>query len=165
MFGNLKIGTKFIGFTVLVVVISVSVTTFATLYYMKSDLTVQAQTSLDARLALFWDYLRAKGGSETDSFRIEDEKLMIGSYTVNGNYELVDKIKSEVEHAGQSMKRATDKVESGVKLSCEAGSALEKVIHATSGLQEMVQQIASASVALHGMSTTLQALAGRFRLE
>jgi hypothetical protein len=33
MFSNLKIGTKFIGFTVLVVVISVSVTFFATLYY------------------------------------------------------------------------------------------------------------------------------------
>jgi methyl-accepting chemotaxis protein len=93
MFSNLKISTKFIGFTVLVVVISVSVTTFATLYYMKGDLTMQAQTALEARLGLFWDYLRAKGGSETDSFRIEDEKLMIGSYVMNGNYEVVDKIK------------------------------------------------------------------------
>jgi len=93
MLNNLKIGTKLIGFTALAVAISVSVTTFATLYYLKSDLAVQAEASLDSRLALFWTYLRAKGGSETNSFRIEDEKLIIGSYVANGNYELVDKIK------------------------------------------------------------------------
>jgi methyl-accepting chemotaxis protein len=40
---------------------------------------------------------------------------------------------------------ATDKVESGVRLSGEADKALKDIIHATSGLQEMVRQIASAT--------------------
>lgn len=89
MFKDLKISTKFIWFTALIVTLSVSITTFAALSCMRRDLTAQANKNLDSRLALLWDYLRAKG----DSFRIEDEKLVAGSYVANGDCELVDKIK------------------------------------------------------------------------
>jgi methyl-accepting chemotaxis protein len=93
MFNRLRIRTKLILFTSLVVVVSVSVTTFTALYFMKSDLTDQAARNLDARLALLADCLRVKSGSATEPFRIENDKLMIGSYAVNGNHEVVDKIK------------------------------------------------------------------------
>ncbi len=93
MFAHLKIGTKLACFTALVVVVSVSVTTFATLSLLRSDLEKQAASALESRLNLFRDCLQVKGNSATDAFRIEDGKLMIGSYAANGNYEIVDKIK------------------------------------------------------------------------
>ncbi len=93
MFANWKISTRFILFTALVVIASVSISTFAALSCMRSDLTKQAGTSLESRLSVFWDFLRAKSNGDS-SFRIEDDKLMVGSYVANHNYEIVDRIKS-----------------------------------------------------------------------
>jgi hypothetical protein len=93
MFADMKISTKLIWFTALVVVVSVSVTTFAALFYMRNDLTQQAGTALGCRLNVFRDLLRSKGGADNDFFRIDDDRLMIGSYAANGDHEVVDRIK------------------------------------------------------------------------
>jgi len=45
--------------------------------------------ALQSALNLFWELSRAKGGG----FRVQDGKLLIGDYPVNGNNELPDKVR------------------------------------------------------------------------
>ncbi len=71
-------------FTVAVVVASLY-----TLNHIYSEAREQAGQDLERRIKTFWELLRTKG----DTFAVRNGTLMIGSYTVNGNPELPDKIR------------------------------------------------------------------------
>jgi len=48
-----------------------------------------AYENQETRIRVFWTLLKQKG----EGFTIQDSKLMIGSYVINGNYELPDEVK------------------------------------------------------------------------
>jgi methyl-accepting chemotaxis protein len=72
---------------VIAVVASIAITAFAVLNLMRGELTDQAQAYQDVKLRMLHELLHAKGEP-----KIVDGKLAFGSYVVNGNYEVVDKL-------------------------------------------------------------------------
>lgn len=71
------------------VVVSITITTVAVLVLMRGELTRQAQVYQDAKMRVLHELLHAKGEP-----KVVDGKLQFGSYVVNGNYEIVDKLAS-----------------------------------------------------------------------
>jgi methyl-accepting chemotaxis protein len=71
------------------VVASIAVTTLATLSLVRSELTEQARSYQEAKIRLLHELLEQKGPP-----KLVDGKLLFGSYIVNGNYEVVDKLKA-----------------------------------------------------------------------
>lgn len=69
--------------------VAVIVASLYTLHHIDSEAREQANQDLERRIKTFWELALTKG----DSFAIRNGKLMIGSYTVNGNHELPDKIR------------------------------------------------------------------------
>ena len=61
-----------------------------TFNHVRDEAYHQAGLSLEQQIKTFWELVYAKG----DQFRVQNNKLLIGSYEVNGNYELPDKIKA-----------------------------------------------------------------------
>lgn len=104
MLKNASIKTKFGVFSALVVIISVVVTASVCLWQIRADLVQQANITLGTRLQSFQELLLAKELSmrntsatpteKSGEFRIEGDKLMLGAYTINDNFEIVDKIKT-----------------------------------------------------------------------
>lgn len=107
---NLKIGTKFVLFISFVIILSVTITAFISLWEIRNDLVKQANVTLDSRLNVFWELLLSKSppasteGSpsatsleerrKNANFHIADGKLMIGDHVLNDDTVLVDKIKT-----------------------------------------------------------------------
>ncbi len=104
MLKNASIRTKFGFFSAIVVIISVVVTATVCLWQIRADLVEQANVTLGTRLQSFQELLLAKElamrntsatpAEKTGEFRIEGDRLMLGSYTINDNFEIVDKIKT-----------------------------------------------------------------------
>jgi len=100
---SLKIGTKFMLFISGVIAVAVVITASACLWEMRNDLIRQANRTMDSRLNVFWELLNAKSQSSMEAaqsgqkqkvpFTIEDDRLVVGAYGLNGDTVLVDKIK------------------------------------------------------------------------
>ena len=90
----------------------------------------------------------ARAGDAGRGFAVvADEVKKLAERTSQSTEEIGDmvaSIKSGVERAVQAMGDATQKVEVGVKLSSDAGTALREIVGSASNLQSMVQQIAAA---------------------
>jgi methyl-accepting chemotaxis protein len=101
----------------------------------------------------------ARAGEQGRGFAVvADEVRKLAERTASATTEIgamITAIQDEVHDAAESMKRATEKVESGVRLSQEADGALKNIIHAAADLQEMVQQIASATTEMAATSETM----------
>jgi methyl-accepting chemotaxis protein len=80
---------KFTLFTASTIILSVGITTLFTLYSMNKEFDRQAVKSLAGRINTLRELLAARGSG----FSVQDGKLMAGSYVINGNYEIPDKIK------------------------------------------------------------------------
>ncbi|MBI5575309.1 MAG: methyl-accepting chemotaxis protein [Deltaproteobacteria bacterium] len=88
-FSDRQIGFKVTAVNVVLIVAAVGILTGICLVQFRQEMTRQANVQLDRRIKTFWVVLKDKG---TD-FRVENGKLMAGSYVCNGNYELPDKVK------------------------------------------------------------------------
>lgn len=73
----------------LIVTLAVLFSTLMFLAQMRSEVLQRVRIEQDQALRTFWQLLLDKG----NDFRIVDGKLLAGSYVVNGNYELPDKVK------------------------------------------------------------------------
>jgi len=76
-------------FGVLLLGICVTVLTRSLLYANAAD---AAQERVDANIRVAWDALKAKG----TTFTVADGKMMAGDHVLNGNFEVVDKVKTLV---------------------------------------------------------------------
>lgn len=85
----MKLTTKFILMNVIVVVLAIAVTTCFTFARINAEVVSQASTSQERILKTFWELLKEKG----HDFQIVNDKLLVGRYVVNNNYELPDRIK------------------------------------------------------------------------
>ncbi|WP_156612411.1 methyl-accepting chemotaxis protein [Paramagnetospirillum marisnigri] len=74
---------------VVVLGISVTLLAWALLYAAAAD---AARERVDTNIKVAWDALKAKG----TAFSIGDGKLMAGEHALNGNFEVVDKVKALV---------------------------------------------------------------------
>ena len=88
-FRTIKISTKIMVFTALILTVSIAATTFSCLSIFHTELTKQANDSQNIRMKQFWELLRSKG----KEFRSQDNTLMVGNYVFNDNFELPDKLK------------------------------------------------------------------------
>jgi len=85
----MKIRTKFVLVTVVVMALAISVITAICLWEFNSELVRRAGVNQDSRLKTFW-YLLSQKGSE---FKVANGKLMIGDFVVNGDSSLPDRVK------------------------------------------------------------------------
>ncbi|KAF0219237.1 MAG: methyl-accepting chemotaxis [Geobacteraceae bacterium] len=86
---QMKIRTKIMLFTALILTVSVTAITFLCLSVFRSELTRQANASQESRMKQFWELL----GDNGKEFKIVDNKLLVGDYVINGNFELPDQLK------------------------------------------------------------------------
>ncbi|ACD93885.1 methyl-accepting chemotaxis protein [Trichlorobacter lovleyi] len=85
----MRVKTKFIAVNCLIVTVALILSTVAGLYKFKQEMYRQAQVSQESRIKTFWELLRARG----NEFSVVDNKLLAGSYALNNNEELPDKLK------------------------------------------------------------------------
>ncbi len=71
--------------------------------------------------------------------------------------EMIGAIQSETSRAVSAMAESQTRVEKGVALSSDAGSALRKILDSVQGLQSMVQHIASATEEMSTVSESISA--------
>lgn len=74
--------------TIIAFLSAVIIVLYFTRNHVRQDAYLRANISLERQMKTFWELSRSKGRQ----FSLHDGKLMIGSYTVNGNYELPDKV-------------------------------------------------------------------------
>ncbi|MBA4418185.1 MAG: methyl-accepting chemotaxis protein [Syntrophus sp. (in: bacteria)] len=89
----------------IVVIACIVITACACLYEVRTDMIKQANNTLDIRLRVLWELLLAKDGGlskqnspiservKDANIRIEDGKLLVGSYALNDDTAIVDKAK------------------------------------------------------------------------
>jgi methyl-accepting chemotaxis protein len=103
----------------------------------------------------------ARAGEQGRGFAVvADEVRKLAERTARATSEIsgmIRGIQDEVGNAVVSMETANEKVERGLKLSADAGIQLQKIVESVSGLQSMVQQIASAT---EEMSSTSEGISG-----
>jgi methyl-accepting chemotaxis protein len=83
----MKIRTKATLSGVFAVVISIVVLTTAVMFLIRTELVRQAHAYQDTKMRVFHDLLKQRGEP-----KVVDGKLQFGSYVVNGNYDVVDKM-------------------------------------------------------------------------
>ena len=88
MFKDMKIFNKFMIVSSFLILVSVALTATIAFVEIRRDLMRQANAAQESRLKTFWELLKTKG----TVFSIEGDKLMAGTYVVNNNYELPDRI-------------------------------------------------------------------------
>ncbi len=74
------------GSIVTVVAVVVAISYFSS----KAELTRLAQQDQEMRIKTFWSLLEQRGRE----FRLDGDRLLVGDYVINGNYELPDKLKT-----------------------------------------------------------------------
>jgi len=103
----------------------------------------------------------ARAGEQGRGFAVvADEVRKLAERTAKATAEISDMIRSiqsEVDVAVRSMESTNEKVEVGLKYSIEAGDQLGSIVQSVTGLQTMVQQIASAT---EEMSATSEMISG-----
>ena len=91
----------------------------------------------------------ARAGEQGRGFAVvADEVRKLAERTAQATSKIATMIKSvqdEVHNAVEIMGNATSKVDQGVRLSEEAGSALASIVTSVEGLQDIMQHIASAT--------------------
>lgn len=91
----------------------------------------------------------ARAGEQGRGFAVvADEVRKLAERTAQATSEIEDMIKAiqnEVTKAVDIMDNATRKVDTGVRLTAQAGEALKEIVKSSNELQVMVQQIASAT--------------------
>jgi methyl-accepting chemotaxis protein len=85
----MKISTKLTLIYSFSVAAAIALTTVLLLGEIRRETVDQANIAQEGRLKTFWTLLKTKG----DEFRVENDKLYVGEYLINGNFELPDKIK------------------------------------------------------------------------
>lgn len=85
----MKLTTRFVFLNIAIVIATITVTTSFALVRIHKEISRQATVAQESRLKTFWELLRARG----EEFHIVNGKLLAGSYVINGNYELPDRIK------------------------------------------------------------------------
>jgi len=85
----MKIATRFTLLNIVIVMIAISTTTGFALYRINAHIARQATADQEYRLKTFWELLKTKG----NDFRVVDGKLLVGTYLLNDNFEIPDKIK------------------------------------------------------------------------
>ena len=86
----MKLSTRFVLLNIIIVITTISITTGFALFRIHKEINRQANVAQESRLKTFWELLRSKGSD----FSIVNGKLLAGSYVINGNEELPDKIKN-----------------------------------------------------------------------
>jgi methyl-accepting chemotaxis protein len=103
----------------------------------------------------------ARAGEQGRGFAVvADEVRKLAERTAKATSEISDMIHSiqkEVDVAVRSMESTNEKVEVGLQYSVEAGEQLSRIVQSVTGLQSMVQQIASAT---EEMSATSEMISG-----
>jgi methyl-accepting chemotaxis protein len=98
----------------------------------------------------------ARAGEQGRGFAVvADEVRKLAERTAKATTEIGDMIsaiQNETEKAVTAMADGSKRVEAGVALATEAGSALHKIVDSVNGLQSMVQQIASATEEMSAVS-------------
>ena len=91
----------------------------------------------------------ARAGEQGRGFAVvADEVRKLAERTASSTSEIgtmINSVQNEVGKAMEVMANATSKVDQGVRLSEEAGSALTSIVKSVDGLQAIMQQIASAT--------------------
>jgi len=85
---NMSMRAKLVALTVTGVMFVLSITCSICMFAFNKELKRIANKNQETRLNVFWSLVKEKG----DSFEIVDNKLVVGEYTLNGNYELPDKL-------------------------------------------------------------------------
>ena len=88
-FSKMKLRTKFTLMNVSIVFVALASVTVVCLVEFQQEMRRQMTTDQENRLKTFRELLQQKG---TD-LRVADGRLMVGSYLVNNNFELPDKLK------------------------------------------------------------------------
>jgi len=88
-FYKMTIRTRIIILTVAMVVSTIGISTIVSLSSIKKNNLEQADRILGERIATLEHFMKRHG----DEYRIQDGKLMIGDYRIDGNYKYVDTIK------------------------------------------------------------------------
>jgi|WetSurMetagenome_2_1015567.scaffolds.fasta_scaffold00031_75 methyl-accepting chemotaxis protein len=98
----------------------------------------------------------ARAGEQGRGFAVvADEVRKLAERTAKSTAqisEMIGAIQAEIDKAVNSMQGASRRVETGVTLSQEAGTALSAIVHNVNDLQGMVQQIASATEEMSSVS-------------
>lgn len=110
----------------------------------------------------------ARAGEQGRGFAVvADEVRKLAEHTANATSEIsqmIGSIQGEVDSAVESMGRTNDKVNVGLKYSLEAGEQLKAIVESVVALQNLVQQIATAteemSATSEAISSDIQAVAG-----
>ncbi len=85
----MKVRTKFVVGNTIIVAVALVATVIACLVSFERELRRQASLSQEARIRTFWELMHSKGSD----IRVMDNKLLVGDYVLNGNFELPDKLK------------------------------------------------------------------------
>ncbi len=85
----MRLTTKFVLINVIIITMAIAITSCFTFISIHNEIRRQASVSQEGILKVFWELLKAKGSD----FHTANGKLMAGSYVINGNNELPDKIK------------------------------------------------------------------------
>ncbi|MGC9325086.1 MAG: methyl-accepting chemotaxis protein [Desulfomonilia bacterium] len=86
---QIKISTKLVALILSCIVGMIVVITMICFVNFNAELKRIATENQETRITVFWDLLEEKG----QEIRIVDDKLMVGDYVINENYELPDKVK------------------------------------------------------------------------
>ncbi len=102
---NVSLGKKITFFGSFVVTMCVAITAFACLWQIRNDFITKANTDLNNRLKVFWELIVSKDSNlahttmkleekiKAADFKIQDEKLLVSLYALNGDQQIVDSIK------------------------------------------------------------------------
>ena len=87
---NMKLRTKFVLLNLTIVTFAVACVTMVALNAFQKETLRQMTNDQESRIKTFRELLGLKGSE----FRVADGKLMAGSYIINDNFELPDKLKA-----------------------------------------------------------------------
>ncbi len=85
----MKFTTRMILTNIVVIIAAIAITTSFAFYRVHLELKQQAALDQESVLKTFWELLRVKGGE----FSVANGRLYAGSYQLNDNFDLPDKIK------------------------------------------------------------------------
>ena len=88
---RLGIAPRLLATSILLIVVAIAASTLLSMRTAERALFAQGQARLDANMRVAWELLAMKGPA-----RLDGEKLQFGAYAVNGDSEIVDKVKALV---------------------------------------------------------------------
>ena len=116
----MRISTKLAFVYSLSVVTAILLTALLLLGEVRRETASQANLAQEGRIKTFWALLKTKG----DEFRVENDKLYVGDYLINGNYELggpfglVSSQSGNVSHKAISFRDGDDRFSRREMMNC-----------------------------------------------